>query len=120
MSIEGLFDHVASIFNPIDPTVTPPVVDRFGDTSNPFGAAVVERCAVVPPKLAQRDFGAGDTPSGRMDAYFRAGVVLQRKAVVKLTAGPESPSTWLVDDVNHPRGHHTEAVLIPWDGTAPE
>jgi hypothetical protein len=115
MSIEQLFDHVAELYPASAPGST--VVDDYGDNAPAFGDPVTEDCAVVPPQLSEKDFGAGQTPAGHMNIYLRMGVTLNNRDVVKLIEGPEAPSTWLADNVTHPRGHHTEAVLIPWTGT---
>lgn len=116
MSLDLLFDHTAEITH-VDAS-TPVTVDAYGDSApDPDVTPVAERCAVVPPKLALRDYGAGDVSVGRMDAYFRMGVLVAARDVVKLTTGPEAPSTWIVDSVSHPRGHHVEVSLIPWSGT---
>jgi hypothetical protein len=104
--IEGLFDSTARIRRG-----TAGAPDGYGDVTDAWADVATERCALVPPKRAIGDSGAGMEPVGTMEVYMRAGADLRRGDVLVMLTGPEAGTTWRALDVHRPRGHHTEAAL---------
>jgi hypothetical protein len=110
MSIEGLFDHWAEVWRPLEARGPAGEVSLDWDRVH---EPTRTNCAVVPLKGSVENIGPGETVRGREEVYLGIWVDVQERDVVRLTAGPEAGRTFRAVGVTRPRGHHVEAMVEP-------
>lgn len=62
------------------------------------------------------DPGGGQKSVGEWAAYAPPGLDILEGDVLEVYEGPNAPVRLEVDSVRCPRGHHTELVLVSWEG----
>ncbi len=58
----------------------------------------------------------GEASGGEWKGYASASLEVCDGDVLEITGGRMAPLTLEVDEAYPPRSHHTELVLVPWDG----
>lgn len=118
MSIAGLFDHRAEVWRPVEARgFAAEVVQKLEAVHQPTTGT---NCAFAVAKLRTENIGPGETPLGRVDLFMSIGLSVEERDVLRIVAGPEAPSRWVVVSAARPRNHHIEAVVEPWFGRFPD
>lgn len=60
--------------------------------------------------------GGGQKPVGEWAAYGPPTMDVREGDVLEIYEGPNAPMKLEVDSARCPRGHHTELVLVSWEG----
>lgn len=112
MSFESLLDHTCTIYRPTEST------NALREKANSYASiATGQPLTVQLDQLDRQDEGAGEQPTGQGDGFMSVGANVQAEDVIVLTSGPESPRTLRVVSLTRPRGHHTELILEPFNGS---
>jgi len=110
VSLPELFDHAAEVLRPGETR------DPFGDVLTTYPTVDTIALALVPPRMGIRDMGPGDVSVDQLEGYTDAHADLRARDMLRVTAGPESPSVWRVLGVRRPRGHHAEFLAQRYEG----
>ncbi len=72
------------------------------------------------PRRTLKDYGAGEAPSGEMEALGHLHTDIDVRDGIEVLSGPEAGSRWRVMTVDHPRGNSTHARLTVHNRTFEE
>lgn len=82
--------------------------------------AATEACYLSPVGMDRQDTGAGQRDIGRRWMFLKLTSIAAVEDVLEIVTGPDAGSTWrVVEPPQHPRSHHTEAHVEPWNGVLP-
>lgn len=115
MGIAHLLDHTANVWRPADTLgALRANVRGYGIVAYPVAVGVQRPSALL------TDVGPGVAPSGSRVIYADTGMNVAARDVIELTAGPDAPGRWEVDEQpTSPRGHHIELRCRAFDGKLP-
>lgn len=119
MGFSNLLDHTAKVWRPTESH------GALRTVVQTFALVSTVRVAVNRPTRAGSgamlaDLGPGLKPTGQRILYATAGWDIQTRDVIELTAGPDSPGRFEVDEPpTRPRGHHLELRCRYWAGVLP-
>ena len=113
--IDRLFDSTVRVWRPTaDSNNRLGVEERTYTPIASLGAAFNRSTAPV------GDVGPGVMPIGSRRFYLRPDANVQARDVLEIIAGPETGTTWEVDEPpTIPRSHHTQVDSIVWNGILP-
>lgn len=113
--IDRLFDHTVRIWRP-----TANADNRLGVEERTYTVVASVGCALNRSTAPVGDIGPGVEPIGSRRFYMRPDANVQPRDVLEIIAGPETGSTWEVDEPpTKPRSHHTQVDTIVWNGILP-
>lgn len=113
--IDRLFDSTVRVWRP-----TADSNNRLGVEERNYTAIASLGAAFNRSTAPVGDIGPGVAPIGSRRFYLRPDANVQARDVLEIIAGPETGTTWEVDEPpTRPRSHHTQVDSIVWNGILP-
>lgn len=114
--IDRLFDSTVRVWRP-----TADANNRLGAETRTYSPIATLGAALNRSTAPVGDIGPGMAPIGSRRFYLRPDANVQARDLLEIISGPETGSTWEVDEPpTRPRSHHTQVDSIVWNGVLPE